>query len=519
MPELITPFHTVRDETASKLYERLSVDREPYLRTAHEASELTIPSLLPRYREHGGDSSYSRKHQVELWQSVGSRGVENLASKLLLTLLPTTIPPFRMVPDQLRWRELDEEVQREVERDSAAFETETLREIDRTGLRMHFNEALEHMVVAGNFLTKVSKTGPIKGWPLDAYVVQRDYHGEVRTIIIKETVRWDSLPGMVQEGIEAAGQRKDERVNMFTWIELEGSEYTLRQEIHGVAIKAEGPTSWSKAEMPYTAHRMRHVDGESYGRGYVDRYLGDLRSLESLSKSLVQGAAASARVIFGIKPGAATPDQLRQFSEKPNGSFIGVDPEAIGAIQADKSRDLAVADATAQRIEQRLSRAFLLNQAFARDSERTTAFEINETTQELDDALGGNHTVLSQQSIKPLIELLILRLRERSDIPKPPEGLAEVAVITGLDALGRGQELRKMDIASQAVIRALGPEVFAQHVNAREYIEDVFINAGVDPGFIRTEEEIQQAQQQAQLQQALESPVGQTVAQAAIGSQ
>ena len=47
---------------------------------------------------------------------------------------------------------------------------------------------------------------------------------------------------------------------------------------------------------------MNHVDGECYGRGRVEEFIGDLKSLEALSQALVEGSAAAAKVVFTVSP-------------------------------------------------------------------------------------------------------------------------------------------------------------------------------------------------------------------------
>jgi hypothetical protein len=47
---------------------------------------------------------------------------------------------------------------------------------------------------------------------------------------------------------------------------------------------------------------MIRVDSESYGRSFVDEVIGDLKSLEGLSQALVESAAASAKMVFLVKP-------------------------------------------------------------------------------------------------------------------------------------------------------------------------------------------------------------------------
>ena len=73
---------------AQARYSQLETRREPFLTRARDAAKLTIPSLLPP-SGHTGHSKFSTPAQ-----SLGARGVNNLASKLLLALLPPNSPFF-----------------------------------------------------------------------------------------------------------------------------------------------------------------------------------------------------------------------------------------------------------------------------------------------------------------------------------------------------------------------------------------------------------------------------------------
>lgn len=80
--------------SAKAEYAKLSTHRKQFLSRAHECAKLTIPSLIPF------ESDQSRKNQdVDIeqpWQSIGSTGVNTLAAKLLLTLLPPNTPFFQL---------------------------------------------------------------------------------------------------------------------------------------------------------------------------------------------------------------------------------------------------------------------------------------------------------------------------------------------------------------------------------------------------------------------------------------
>ena len=81
-------------------YEKLATERETFLNRGRECAKLTIPALHP----DAGHSSSSILHTP--YQGIGARGVNNLASKLLLSLLPPNTPFFRFVLDDFTAMEL-----------------------------------------------------------------------------------------------------------------------------------------------------------------------------------------------------------------------------------------------------------------------------------------------------------------------------------------------------------------------------------------------------------------------------
>ena len=82
------------------LYEQGFSKRESYLNRARECAKLTIPTLL---KDQG--SNWATTFQTP-FQSIGARGVNHLASKLLLTLLPPNSPFFRLTIDDFDIEEL-----------------------------------------------------------------------------------------------------------------------------------------------------------------------------------------------------------------------------------------------------------------------------------------------------------------------------------------------------------------------------------------------------------------------------
>ena len=94
-------FTVENGDTAESRYSSLSEEREHYLSRARECSELTIPTLNPEDYQTSSSDFYSP------FQSIGSRGVNNLASKLLLLLLPPNQPFFRLAVEGKAKQQMD----------------------------------------------------------------------------------------------------------------------------------------------------------------------------------------------------------------------------------------------------------------------------------------------------------------------------------------------------------------------------------------------------------------------------
>ena len=219
-----------------------------------------------------------------------------------------------------------------------------------------------------------------------------------------------------------------------------GKFYTC-QEVKGIKI----PTSvgtYAEDALPYQCLRMVRVDGEDYGRGYVEEFLGDLKSLEGLSQALVESAAASSKVVFMIRPNSVT--KKRDLALTRNGDIITGSRDDVSVLQTDKQYDLRVVQESIRALEDRMSFAFLLHTAIQRDAERVTAQEIRYMAEQLETSMGGIYSLLSMEFQLPLVKLLMKRMSQTKEIPALPKGSVKPTIITGIEALGRGNDLQKL---------------------------------------------------------------------------
>ncbi len=479
--------------SCAEMYEALRTKREVYLSRARECAKVTIPSLLPESGTNGASKFPTP------YQGVGARGVNNLASKLLLALLPPNSPFFRLQVDDYTLEEIagDEDARAQVEEALSKIERSVMTEIETDGLRSPVFEALKHLIMSGNCAVYLPKKGGARVFSLDRYVVKRDPMGEVVTIILKETV----APATLEPDVKALldPDFDEQKVDIYTKAIRDGDKFIMHQEINETIIPGTtGKYPIDKA--PLLALRWTRIDGEDYGRGYVEEYLGDLISLEGLSRAILEGSAASAKILFLVNPNGVT--RARDLAKAENGDIISGNASEVTVLQADKQADLRVAQDTAGTITQRIAQAFLMNSSVQRAGERVTAQEIRYMAGELEDALGGVYSILSQEFQLPLVSRIMDRMTKQKRIPNLPKGIVRPAIVTGLEALGRGHDLQKLQLFMQTM-GSLGPEAL-QSINMSDLISRVGTSLGIDmSGLVKSPEELQQeaAQQQEQMQQ------------------
>lgn len=242
------------------------------------------------------------------------------------------------------------------------------------------------------------------------------------------------------------------------------------------------------------------MPGSDYGRSHVTEYIGDFLSLEDLYKAMVQFASEASRIIRMVDPNSGI--DIEELAEAQTGDFIHGNADRIKTLQLDKSQDWAVMAELAERLEQRLSAAFLLRAGVTRDAERVTAEEVRLVAQELENVLGGTYTVLSSELQLPLTRRFLWIGVRLNRVPELPSTISPV-VVTGFDALGRAHGTNRIR-AWVADMQAAGLDVQAL-VKQDELARRLGDGNGVDglDDLLKTAEELAADTQAAQQQQAM----------------
>jgi len=498
--------------SAKALYETLATERDPYIKRAVRAAELTVPYLFPKAGTSGSTNF------VEPNQSLGARGLRHLASKLQISLFPVNAPFFKYEIDDLALANLAkaDDKRGEIEKALSARERAVLSEMNSSMFRPVSFEVFRQLLVAGNCLLHIPKKGKPRAHRLSSYVVQRDSSGNVLDIVILETTARTALPPDIMAKINAvptaAEAKRDAKVSIYTHITLDetGQKYTVTQEIEGIVIDGETSGSYPKDKLPWIPLRFTYIEGEDYGRGFIDEYIGDLNNLDTLTAALRDGTIQGAKVIWLVAPNSTV--KPKQLADAANGGFVQAEANAVVPLRLDKQADFAVAERMITSITERLTMAFLLSSQ--RQGERVTAEEIRYVAGELDQGLGGVYSLLAEEFQQPVAVLYSARMEFVRKVPPLPKEITSTTIVTGIDALGRGSDLQKLDTLIAGSAQVVGPEQIGRYLNVGEYFKRRGASIGIDMGgLIKTDEEIAQADAAAAQQQMVQQLGPQAISQ------
>tara|TARA_R100001082_G_scaffold101447_1_gene70998 strand:+ start:1985 stop:3541 length:1557 start_codon:yes stop_codon:yes gene_type:complete len=480
-----------------KKYDSLEAERKPFLDRARDCSKLTLPLII---RDEGDNSStdHNTPHQ-----SLGARGVLNLSSNLMLSLFPSNMPFFRLLVSSNSFEQFGqdaEQIKLEVENSLSDIERIVLEELEDKNLRPSIIAALQNLIISGNCLVYVQPDGGVRTYTIEDYVCHRDVEGNIIHIITKEIISADVAKS---EGIELPSDDNelgedgdDKEIELYTCVHRKGDEYYIYQEVEGNVLK-QSELYIPIDELPFIPLRLSKVTGESYGRGYVETTLGDLSTLEGLSKAQLESAAILSKVIFMVDPASTT--RARSLSEAENGDVINGRASDVTPLVVNKNSDLSTAFELTSNLERRLSYAYNLLDASLPTKGMTTATEINAIVNSLEKVLAGTYALLSNEFMRPLIKAIMKRLNEEDKIPELPKEV-KLIISTGITNLGRTSDLERLQtfvsLGSQMI-----PEMFTQMVNPEAIMKSLASAIGIDKSILKTEQQLMEEVQMAQMMQ------------------
>lgn len=493
------------DETprvsAASRYHALTSERDHFLTRADKAARLTIPTLFQKDRASTRNMTIKDPHN-----STGARGVNTLASKMVMALLPTNTAFFKLNVDELlAGREENDETRNfktELLKGLGVIERQVLRDVENSGDATVVFEALKHLTVVGNTLLYIGEDAT-RQYNLNKYVVVRDPDGFWKEIVICEDMSTatlsDKLRAMVRTELQKDQKHSGkgstgDTCTLYTHIMIENGRVKWHQELHDQIV----PDSESEVPLegsPWLPLRFIKVDGEDYGRSYIEMYMGDLQNLEVLTKAVTQAATAAAKVLYLIRPNGQTNPKV--IAQAPNMAVRTGNADDVTVLRLDKAADMAVAKDMITTIERRMAYAFMISGEVMRDAERVTAEEVRYIAQELDDSLGGIYSVLSADFQLPYVKRRLFLMRRDGRSPSLPQSVKPV-VVTGFAALGRGHDLDKLMRFLEAAERIDGLQSAA--INKTEAVARVAVALGIETdGLILTTEQTAAADERSEM--------------------
>jgi len=207
---------------------------------------------------------------------------------------------------------------------------------------------------------------------LNRFVVNRDGDGNIIELVTKELIARNVLASDLPAGFfkdkinpvsnDTAGvmnSTNDEGVEVYTYVRMnkQRTQWIWHQEVFDQIIPGSRSTA-PKDASPWIVLRYNVVDGEDYGRGRVEEFMGDFRSLEALTKAITEGSAAAAKVVFLVSPSSTTKPQT--IADAGNGAIVQGRPDDVGVIQVGKTADFKTAYEMIGQLTQRLQEAFMI---------------------------------------------------------------------------------------------------------------------------------------------------------------
>lgn len=490
----------IKDLNANSAYSDMQAAASDFLTLATSCSELTTPNFV-----YDGDEP-PISVESGLFTNVGSRGLEELVSRLVTTLFPPGksfyyLTPTQEVADQVT-AVAGEEGRTLIEKDLMAPVSYTNRLFDSMRLREDLHNAVKIAAMGGGSLLKLDfeDNQKCQAFTLNNYrCIENPLTKEIEEFVIREVVTYNSLNIEIINLLEL-----DEEQDMSATTELmthckydnETQKYTVYQQINDVQFE-ESKKEYAKNNLPFIHVVINKVNGSSYGTGLVMPTYYDLNNLNKLNKNLIDQSAMNSTSRFFVDPTGLT--RVQDFLNSNNGDVLRGRANDVSSLQAPATSQQQMTLQFAQHLEMNISKYFMTKQVDYGNRDRVTSTEIVNNASAIDAGQGGLYSSLSARLQYPLSMLLLNFAGADSSLY---DG-AEIRIVTGLQAINQGREAASLDgfIASMATMAQYKQTAF-DAIDLNEYTKRVAVANQVDPnGLIKSQQQMQQEQMQQQQQQ------------------
>lgn len=321
----------------------------------------TIPSVFPRDNNKG----YSNGNTIieHDYQSKGSELVNSLSSKLTQSLFPVSQAFFRINPT--------DKVQGEISKagydNLIALETEANNRLMLNASYAQLTYAIKLLIITGNALI-VRKDDKVSVYSLRNYTTKRNAFGEVQDIVLREKINRkdlsdDIIKALRRANVSVENQTDEVQYTLYTRCEMQvktidGKDiksWKVTQEVNGYDVGTN--ETYPKDLCPYIPAVWSIVNGDDYGRGYVEEYTGDFAKLSDVSQAMGEYTLEILKIINLVDPSSGT--DMDSLANAQSGDYVQGTATSVTPYEGGSSVKLQVVSQDLQLVEQRLERAFM----------------------------------------------------------------------------------------------------------------------------------------------------------------
>jgi len=490
-------------------WKSLESRKQPLVNRTEEYAMWTLPYVFPP----------TGIKEVELngpADSTGSRAVNHLSNKLVMTLFPAHSPFFRLMVATESLDELNvaaeqgdagaKEALDLIDKELARAEKDAMRALDYNKFRTEATMAAKSLIITGNALMYAPEGGRTQVYSLRDYCVERDVSGNVVCLMTRDKKAFGTFSQKIQDEINKnrPGKKAEAKteITIYTRIELNNDgKYDMTQAADDVKLSSSA--TWTADELPYIVLTWNLVRGEDYGRGLVEDYAGAFHALHTLNNSLIDMVGIAADIKWLVNPQSQL--DVKALNDSESGTYHTGSEGDLTTPQLNKAFDMQFVEAAVNRFQQQIGQAFLLNSSVTRDAERVTAEEIRYVAQELELSHGGIYSRFAEEW---QLRLAVLKLAGQN-IKVGGQQPIYPQIITGLDSLSRAGDLDnlRMFVSDLQLLNEV-PEELRAVIDPIRFAQFIAIRRGVDSdkftksaAQFKAEQEAAMAQQQNMIDQ------------------
>ena len=428
-----------------------------------------------------------------------------MASRMLSALLPLNDMPFFKF-DLSSGVTAEPEINDYLE----TLSFQVYNKLSGKNIRESIYQALQHLIVVGDVMMIMDDDMSFRLIRLDRFVCRRDVYGNLEEVIY---IEYETLPEVTHNNMTLhTGQSIGEH-------DRQGYRaiYTCAWKEDGVwkVLKQDGDNNTlEEGEYivpPFVVLRWSGIPGENYGRSHCEDVIGDIKTLEGFTEGLIHGITASSIFWIGVDPtGMAEIDDI---AHSATGNFVSARPNEIHTVSPSTTMNPQISSVQngVEILRAEIGKAFLLNSSSIPQGERVTATAVRMIGQELENVLGGAFSAIARDLMQPVVARTVFIMTSNGDIDErirdmfmTQEGVLNVEIVTGLQALSRDSDLQKLMQMGEMVRNLPEPAVATFRWDA--YGKALITSLGFDSShWIKSEEDVRQekmaaAQAQAQME-------------------